>query len=205
MNITVVFPKPCCYDGKGLETKRIYRLQIMKYLNMAKDAGCKFEYFLEDKLARDFLREACITDAKIVTCLSKSDITFFKSYASLVDLEDYVYSEFDSTENYAGDVEKKYTVPLTMLREDRDAYIAKRVETFRKRLRTATDAYILSKKSVLMYRTDNGSDRTDPIRGTVNVGDGRLCIEVNIFSNMAVSYYGGTFIQEEYLPMILSM
>jgi hypothetical protein len=62
-----------------------------------------------------------------------------------------------------------------------------------------------SKKAVLMFRADNGLDRYTALRETVIQGDGRLCIEVNINSNMAVSYYGGVFIQEEYLPTILAM
>lgn len=205
MKVTVVFPKASCYEGKGLDTQRIYSALIKKYLNMLKDCNCQIEYLLEDKLARDFICEVGIVNPKVVTCISKSDIEFFNNYRDLIDLQPYMYSEFSSVENFAGDVEKKYMVPITLLRENRDAYISKRIETYRKRLRASTDALLLSRKNVFMFRSENGLDRATALRDTIAQGDGRLCIEANINSNMAITYYGGTFMQEEYLPTILSM
>jgi hypothetical protein len=153
----------------------------------------------------DFMKDYTFANARIVTCVSPSDIKFFDNYRDLIDLNSRVYQAYNSTENYAGEFEKQYTVPITLIREDREAYIDKRVEVYRKRLRLATDAMLKSRKAVLMFRADNGLDKATALRDTVVNGDGRLCIEVNINSNMAVTYYGGTFLQEEYLPTILSM
>jgi hypothetical protein len=137
--------------------------------------------------------------------LSSDDIAFFNVYQNRVDLQPYVFRAFESLKNYSGCSDKKFTVPITLLKEDREAYINKRIEAYHKRLRSDTDCMLKSKKAVLMFRADNGLDRYTALRETVIQGDGRLCIEVNINSNMAVSYYGGVFIQEEYLPTILAM
>jgi hypothetical protein len=205
MKITVVFPKASCYYGKSLDTQRIYSALFKKYLDMLAECNCQVEYLLEDDLAMDFMKDYTFANARIVTCVSPSDIKFFDNYRDLIDLNSRVYQAYNSTENYAGEFEKQYTVPITLIREDREAYIDKRVEVYRKRLRLATDAMLKSRKAVLMFRADNGLDKATALRDTVVNGDGRLCIEVNINSNMAVTYYGGTFLQEEYLPTILSM
>lgn len=205
MRLTIIFPKEQAYINKPLDVQRIYRNIFMKYLTLAKDSGCTVEYFLEDSLARKFVKEFGIENTKIITAVSGSDVSFFKMYSDLISLPDYVYSEFSNVENVAGTVEKDYTVPINLVREDRELYIKKRVDVFRKRLRVATDAYLKASKNVLMFRMDNNLDRVTPIRDTVLVGDGRLCIEVNVETGLGVSYYGGTFIPEEYISTIMTM
>lgn len=205
MNITVVFPKASCYYGKGLDTQRIYHGIFQRYIYMLKEAGCSFEYFLEDTLARDFLTKYGINDAKVISCLSKSDVDFFNNFRDLVDLPQYVYSEFQFVDNYAGDVEQKFMVPINLVREDKQQYINKRVEMYRKRIRTATESYLVNKKNVLMFRANNVMDRVPSLKDSIYVGDGKLRVEVDLNSKMAIVYYGGTYLQEEYLPTILSI
>jgi hypothetical protein len=205
MKVTVVFPKASCYDGKSLDTQRIYGDVFRKYLNMLSECNCSVEYMLEDKLAGDFLKDFKFKDSKVITCVSQSDIKFFNDYRDLVDLQPNVYQEYFNAENNSGVVEKQYTVPINLIRENREEYIRKRVEVYRKRRRVASDILLRSRKAVLMFRADNGTDWVSALRSTIADGDGRLCIEVNINSNGAIAYYGGAYLQEDYLPTVLSM
>lgn len=205
MKVTIVFPKATSYYGKGLDTQRIYDSTIKKYLGILKDACCPIEYFIEDKLAVDFCNAAGFDQVNILTCISPSDISFFSNYKDLIELDDAVYTEYDKVSKQHGDYEKKMTVPITLIREDREQYIQKRVDCFRKRTKAALDDYLKRSKAVLMFRFDNGSDRASSIKDTVYQGDGRLCVEVNLNTNMVLTYYGGTYLTVDNLPTILSL
>ncbi len=200
-----MFPKASSYDGKNLDTQRIYLSVFKKYLGILKDAGCQVEYFLEDKLAMDFIKQFNFDSSRVLTCVSPSDITFFNNYRELIDLEPYVYEEYNDAIKEHGNYEKKKTVPITLLRSDREAYIQKRTDVYRWRTRSALDSYLSKSKASLMFRFDNGSDRASALRETVSQGDGRICIEVNPDSGAVLTYYGGTYLTEDNIPIILSL
>lgn len=207
MDILVVFPKAECYVGKSLDTQRIYRATVKKYVSILDEANCNVECLLEDELGRLLLPEmyhiARLNFNK--TCISENDITFFASMQDYLDLPAEIYQEWHGAECYAYDSAKRYTVPIELIREDRNKFMDKKVDVYRKRLRYATDKFIAAHKNVLMFRMDNGTDRATALRETIVEGDGRLLIEVNLNSNMAVTYYGGVFLPETNIKTIISL
>ena len=206
MNVLVVFPKAECYVGKSIDVKRIYDNTMNKYIAMLKEAKCSIEYLLEDELAGMMLKDyPCELVSKYKTCIAPSDIKFFFNYKDAIKFPSYVYEHYDKCESYTYESEAKYTVPIELVRESKELYMEKKIEACRKRLRYATDKFIKEHKNVLMFRMDNNTDRCTALRDTIVEGDGRLCIEVNLNSNLAVPYYGGVYIPENHLPTILSL
>ena len=205
MTVTIIFPKPQYYFGKDINTQRIYRATFKKYIELLVNANCHIEYFLEDEIAKTLLEELGIKDCTCITCLTQSDISFSEQYPTLFELPEYVRREYSGVKSYTYDVEKKYVVPPSLIREGKDVYLQKRADIARKKLRVATDKYLQGRMAVLQFRANNNVDRTTAIRETIMTGDGRLCIEVSPDSNTCVPYYGGVYIPEDMLPSILSI
>lgn len=205
MKITIIFPKSGCYALKDLNEKRILKERFMKYLAIVKAAGCAVECLLEDTLAHDMLFDANIEPTKIVSCITQSDIGLLQQYDDIEDLEDYVFSSYPTVEHILFDTEKKYTVPLTALKEGKAAYIKRRVQNYRKSYSYCIGRYISECKNILQFRTGNSMDRGCAVSTTSKQGDGRLCVEVNMSNQTTSVYYGGVFIQEDMLPTILSL
>lgn len=205
MVVTIIFPKPQYYFGKDVNTQRIYRATFKKYIELLVKHNCTIEYFLEDEIAKTLLEELNVKDVKCISCLAPSDVLFSKQYPTLFELPEYIHQEYDYVQKFNYDVEQRYMVPHALLRESKEAYLQKRAEIARKRLRIATDRYLSYRSHVLQVRANNNIDRTTPIRDTIEMGDGRLCIEVSPDSNVCTTYYGGVFIPEDMLDSVLSI
>lgn len=205
MMIFVSFPKHQCYDLKDTGLQRTYKDKFIKYLKMLSDAGCDIEILLEDKLAIDMLHIAGITPKRISTCISKSDLDWINQYPEIEDLSDTVFSDYGIANKILYDGDSKFQVPLTVLREGKAEYFRKRSESYRKRYIYVIDRYLTDAQNVLQFRVNGPMDRGHAVSSTTRVGDGRLCIEVGLTSGFTTSYYGGVFVQEETLPMILSL
>lgn len=204
MDFTLVFPKAQCYDNKDDNTQRTYNGVFKKYVKMLHDAGCRFEVQLEDKLACDILREMGINPYRIVTCISPSDIEFLRKYPEIEKLPDSVFVGYTDVEKCTYDMEKKYMVSPTLIKEGKEKFFQKRTEIYRKRQKEALNKILSERTNIMQFRTDTSSDRGNAISSTVKQGDGRLCIEVHL-SGRCTSYYGGVFVTEDVLPTILSL
>lgn len=205
MRLTIMFPKSGCYALKDLSEKRILKDMFTKYLTYVKLANCQVEYLLEDSLARDMLIDAGISNARVVSCVTPADINFLKQYREVEDLEDYIFDSYSGVEHRTYDAERKYSVPLSALKEGKAAYFKKRVQNFRKSYSYSVNKYIAECTNVLQFRTGNSMDRGCAVSTTSKLGDGRLCVEVNVYNKISHIYYGGVFMQEEALPAILSL
>lgn len=205
MLVTVLFPKLTSYVGKGIDTQRTFNDIFKRYIGLLTNANCSIEVLVEDELALMQLKSMGVNSIKYITCIGKSDISFVNSFPGQVNIGMNTLLLHGNAECVAGDVEKKFIVPISLVKEDREAYMSKRTDAFWKRVRLATDNLVSTRKNVLMFRMNNNNDRCIPVRETVSMGDGRLCIEVDMRSGVAISYYGGTYITEDLLPAILSL
>lgn len=205
MKILVVCPKPQFYVSKDMKEQRIHKERFMKYLGLLKEAECQVEIMLEDKLANDMLFDAGITPTRVISCISKSDLSLISSYPDIEQFENYVFDQYDSCEKAVYDAEAKYDVPLTLMKEGKAVYFKARVKAYHKRYQYALNRYVSECTNVMQFRTDNSMDRGSAVRTTVLQGDGRLCIEVNMSNITVQSYYGGVFITEDMLPTILRL
>lgn len=205
MMVFVSFPKAQCYDGKDLGTQRTYKEKFLKYLNLLKDNNVSIEILLEDKLAMDMCAAAGITPAKITTCIAKPDLDWVSKYPEIDDLESYVFSRYDGTQKNLYDSEGKFPVSLALLKEGKAVYFRKRVEAYHKRYNYTLSKMLSERKNVLQFRVANSMDRGVAVSTTASMGDGRLLIEVGITQGFTSTYYGGAFVTEETIPMILSL
>ena len=205
MMVFVSFPKPECYYLKDTGLQRTYRDKFVKYLQMLSEAGCSVEILLEDRLAMDMTRAAGIKPKRISTCITKSDLNWINQYPEIEDLSDTVFSDYSIANKILYDADTKYQVPLTVLKEGKAEYFRKRSESYHKRYKYTINKYLTDATNVLQFRVNGPMDRGLAVTSTARTGDGRLCIEVGLTSGVVSSYYGGVFIQEETLPMILSL
>lgn len=205
MKISVLFPKPQCYELKDLGLQRTYKERFMKYLKMLSDCGCNVEILLEDTLANNMTFDASITPYRVVSCIAPSDIGLIKQYPDIEELNHYVFDSYPSVEHVIYDAEKKFIVPLSVMKEGKAAYYTKRVKSYHKRYAYALGKYIEDCTNIMQFRLGNTLDRGLSACTTARQGDGRLCIEVSMTQGVVTSYYGGVFVTEDTLPMILSL
>lgn len=205
MKVTVIFPKSQYYYGKDINTQRIYRSIFKKYIELLVKCNCTIEYFLEDEIAKNLFEELDIV-TNCVTCLTNSDLSFSEQYPDLFELPSYIRKYYSDVQSFVYDMDTKYVIPPTYIRDKgKEAYLEKRAEIARKKLRTATDRYLSEKNCVMQFRANNNVDRTTAVRETISTGDGRLCIEIAPDANSCVAYYGGVYVPEDLLESILSM
>lgn len=205
MKVLIIFPKPQCYEMKQLSVQRTYREKFMKYIKLLTDNNCTIEVLLEDKLADMMLSMAGIVPDVVSTCLIKSDLDWIEKYPDIESLDPRVFSGYEAANKVLYDSEKKFLVPLDVMKEGKAAYYKARVMSYHSRYKYTINRYVADAMNVLQFRLDGPMDRCQAIRNTVSEGDGRLCIEVGLNTGFVQSYYGGAFLQEEYLPTILSL
>lgn len=202
MKFLVVMPKASSYTNKSDVVQRVYNKAFKKWITYLNDLGCTFEYMLEDSLARDIFKELNIS-ATVISCISNSDIAFFRNKQELVDIPSYVYDEYNTVVDKSGDVEKKYTVPMTLLKTDKDMFMKKRLEVFRKRTREATNDLVRGTKNVLMFNANSATNRCIPLNEQTTQGDGRLLMEFFLEKEFITCYYGGVYLPYDYIPDII--
>lgn len=205
MRVLLLLPKPQCYNLKNLSTQRLYKEKFIKYIKLLVDSGCDIEVLLEDQLAFDMLGSMGLSPALVSTCLTKSDLDWINRYRDIEDFSDRVFGDYNSANKVLYDSESKFIVPLSVMREGHSVYNKERVMSYHKRYKYTIDRYIADSFNVLQFRLDNSMDRGCSVNSTAKQGDGRLCIEVGVNTGFVSSYYGGAFVQEEHLPMILSL
>lgn len=202
MKVLVMFPKASCYINKSFDVQRIYRAYFKEWIKFLIDNGCSIEYMLEDSLAREILKEMNV-DANCVTCICPSDIQFFMTQQGWVDIPDYVYAEYTSAVPKIGDTEKKLSVPFYVLKEGNEVFLNKKSECCKKRIRTATDAYVRESKNVLMFATNAQTNRCTELSEQASMGDGRLLMEFYLEKGFMNCYYGGAYLPQEYLTTVI--
>lgn len=205
MVVSVVFPKVSCYDRQDTDTKRIIKNLFKKYLQCLVDNDCTIEYFIEDRLAVDLINEMSIENTKMITAICKSDLIYLQSTMDEDDpIDNFVFLNYDKAICQAYNIEKRFVVDSKLLYTDRELYMKKRLEVYRKRRRTVMNEYVDKAKNILMFRTENILDRCHAVRNGVVQGDGRLCIEVSITEGLTRVYYGGVFVPDDMLPAIIN-
>lgn len=206
MSVLVVFPRPSVYEGKGIDAQRIMRKSIVKYLTMIKDANVKVEYFIEDRLAHNFIKQVGISNVRLLTSVCQKDSTVINKYPLLYDNlpEDYG-TLYNLAEYVAIGFDSLYIPDFELMLTDMKSYQSKEVDGYYRRVKEGMQDYINKSMTVFNFRADNNSDRCKKLQDTVVIGDGRLCVDVSLNSNLTTVYYGGVYITEDNIPVILSL
>lgn len=205
MNVLVIFPKPQCYDLKDTGVQRTYRQKFIQYLEMLVSNGCGIDVLLEDKLANSMMASIGQKPRNLFTCISKSDLDWVEKYPDTDQLNADVFNMYNKARPMLFDSESKFTVSLTVMKEGKAAYFNKRVKAYHNRYKYTIDKLVSTQKNIMQFRVGNSMDRGIAVKSTVAQGDGRLCIEIGINEGYVASYYGGVFIEENTLPMILTL
>lgn len=205
MRMLVLFPKQQCYAYKDLATQRSLDERFNKYLKILVDANVKLETLLEDQLAYDILSKNGISDVDSVTCITRNDLEWISKYPEIEELSQRVFAEHGNARPAVYDADKKYEVPLSVIKEGRSVYYKARVDAYHKKYKYAINKYVKQSLGVLQFLSAPNLNRCKPISDSCSEGDGRLCIEVNLNNGLTNIYYGGIRINEEYLPTLLGL
>ena len=203
--LTLLFPKETSLSGKSLDTQRTYRDIYKKYISMIVEAGCEFEVMIEDTLAHKILNELGVQPSRYITCICPSDYEFSVSFPDVSKIDSVTLSMYGRAECMSKEFEKKIPVPPDLIRKGREEYMNQRADILRKRVRAATDNLVSTRDCVFMFRMNNNNDRCMAVRDTISLGDGRLCVEIDMNSGLPIAYYGGTYIDGDVLPTVLRL
>lgn len=204
MEITVLFPKASAYDGKSTDVQRTMREVIKKFLNIFIEADCCLRYVLEDKLANDFIQELQYTNTKIVSAINNIDYHYLINNEDKDDpIQPIVFELYSSVDNVAGDIDKHLRPDIRLAVQDSVQYEIQRASYYKKRRRHILDNLVSTSHNVLMFTINDNLDRCMHPSNTVSIGDGRLCVQVDLMTGIPVSYYGGVYIPEDVISDIL--
>ena len=204
MEITVLFPKASAYDGKPTDEQRTIRECVRKFLNIFTEADCCIRYILEDKLANDFIRGMQYDNTKTVSAINNIDHRYLMANEDKDDPIQPVFFElYDSVENVAGDIDKHLMPDIRLAVQDGVQYEIQRASCYKKRRRHILDNLVSTSRNVLMFTINDNLDRCKHPSSTISMGDGRLCVQVDLSTGIPVCYYGGVYIPEDVISGIL--
>lgn len=210
-NVFVSFPKANSFYGKSIDEQRVHYEVYKEWLDMLHSIGCNVEYLYEDTLAKDMVSKYEFTTI-VKTAFSKSDIQFIlvnknKNIFS-EDIIEYVnegvMDELLDAESCNINIGDKFKVPYSLIKQDKNMYLKKKIESIGKKYKYILDSYIKDKRYVLQFRTNCNTDRGKAVSSTIEESDGRLLIEVNVNDGSSKVYYGGVSLDKEHIPLILS-
>lgn len=204
MRVTVIFPKWQSYSGKGLDEQRAMNEIYRRYLDMLVNSNCDLEIILEDVQAVEIFKLLGYQYKRIVTCLNTPDLLFLTKQNNCDAYPDFVFDMHDSADQCDYGSAQQGHIDLGLIHEDKEKYMAKRIYVYRKRLRYAMDHHMMESKATLVFRLNNANDRVSHVGDLIRVGDGKLYMEVDMTTGSVVSYYGGVYVTEDMLPVILS-
>ena len=205
MQMLMISPKVQFYSGKGVNSQRTYRSYYKKYLDLLAEHNIQIVCLLEDALTVGILNELEYSNVSYVTCISKQDMEFFMKYPEYYELPTYFSEMYEKASERLYGFDKKYQVPPTLMREGKEVYFKARTDSAKKRISKARDMLIEQTKNIIQFRADSNMDNIRPLRESVELGDGKLCIEVALSSGTCVSYYGGSYIPDDIIPSILDL
>lgn len=206
MKVFVLFPKASCYDRKDTETQRRLSSIFMDYIKRLMDANTKIIYLLEDKIARDIIQRTGYTNVECITAIPMYDLQYLMNNPDDDDpIEDYVFHNYPNTKCVAGDIGKKYDVDIKLMLTDKEQYMIKRKDCYKKRRREIIDTLVSQYYNVMLFRANTNLDRCADATENIKQGDGKLVMQVDINFGNIIIYYGGIYIQEDMLPSILSL
>lgn len=201
----IIFPKIMFYTGKNSDEQRSYERIIKSNLDIVYNAGFKAQILLEDEYARTALARYDNFPVDIKTCICPTDCNFINQYPEVEELDNQFFEKYSFTDKICYNVEKDYTVPMTLLKQGKEVYFKKRCDIYRKRYKKAIDTLISRSSYVMQFLINSKCNRGVPVSTTISQGDGRLCIEVHLDSGLFVGYYGGMHIDEDMLKTILTL
>lgn len=206
-DITVIFPKVAAYNYKSLDYKREVRKTILASLEIVKESGCGVRYFIEDKLAHDFIQESGITRVQKLTGLSNEDLTYLTTNVDEDDPLDESYNSLTGPGviNLSGIITDIPNVDFMLRITNPAEYTNQLGKNYKKRRRKLLDKIVELHSIVLNYRTGDVNDRCKSPISTAKFSDGRLLIEVDIKTGTTAVYFGGVFVPSDALPDILKL
>lgn len=204
MEITVIFPKASAYDGKSTDTQRTMRACINKYISMFTEAGCCLRYVLEDKLANDFIGQTGYDKTKVISAINKVDYHYLLSNEDKDDpIQPVVFELYSTVENVSEDIGKGLMPDIKLMVQDRAQYDIQRALFYKNRRRRVLNHLVDKSRNILMFTINNNLDRCHHPSTSMSMGDGRLCIQVDLATGIPVCYYGGVYVPEDFVGNIL--
>lgn len=196
----VVFPKYDSYSLKDLQTRQMMSQIYNSWITRVKEAlKLPFSGFAEDV----FLRTLDVTnDYYYVT--GNADFTFITNNMRDYFSRDYVY------------VGERKLIPSSIIDEnvkrikppdrrkcfDSEEYKTRRGNTVHQRVRQSCNDY-LKTQNLILYFNAKGNSFCNSIKNDLQMGDGIIYIEVDLYSGRADITYSGININESELFTIL--
>ena len=162
--VLVVCPKLTNNQNKSLDTLRVYSNIISEFISVFKDNGFEFEAFAEDEFFNEFVTKYISASiVRRVTSYRQSDLDYARRAINCESIQDCAYEYFECSDKLTHREKESYSVPLTLLKSDKEAYYAQRNKMLKKRHDSIHDDYLSNSSCVLQFRTNNKNDRGIPI------------------------------------------
>lgn len=200
----VIFPKESFYRDKPVEFQRIVADRVKQYLDMLSRNNVTITCLLEDCMAHEFLKDYKGT-YKVITAITKPDYVFIMQYPDKFDIPKVVLDHYDGVQPFNCSAEKQYVVDDNLMFTDLQKYMEKSVDAVRKRHRYAINKLIEWNKAVLVFDGNHQTNMCSLPSSSIELGDGRLCIEVKLNGNSTLVYYGGVYVPEDQLETIIKI
>ena len=210
MRLTVLTPRVLLDESKlSTDEARSKKAIIDKWFDIIAESNAQVEYLLEDEFMREYVKTRSLENPIISTQLKEEDIVFRKAIKNTeLSMYSYVSDETLSLwdKRFVRKVNLKRSVPIPVLRQfkDKDTWLQARSDYAVKLHRLRLTEYLRNQEAVLIFRAIR-DNMCPSLKDDVRIGDGRLYIEVDLTNGVASTYYGGQWIQPEYVKTILNL
>lgn len=196
----VVCPKESSYALKDMQTRDLMKEIFSKWISAIREVGCPCIYgFAEDVLFREW-------DTEHKSLYVTGDADFKLIVSNLVEYfgSDYAFVSDRETiqEAIVMSSIRKVKPPDRRKCFDADEYWTKRYNTIHQRIRFACNTFLESEPFVLYFNAKGGTFCNSVISGS-ELGDGKIRIDVDLYSGRTEIKYSGININESELFTIL--
>ena len=210
MRLTVLSPRRLLDEDKlSSDASRNMKEVFDKWFDVFFNTGVTIEYFIEDDFSREYLKSKGYEKVIASSQLHEEDIAFRKSVSdsslSITSLiSEKTLKEWDK--RYVRESLEKRKIPIPILRQyrSRDEWIAARSDYSVKMQRMRLTEYIKTVEAVAVFRAPS-NNMCPSLKDEVKVGDGRLYLEIDITTGIASAYYGGCWVEADFVKTILSL
>jgi hypothetical protein len=195
-------PKQQSIMLKDFDTQRIIKSNIKNNLSRFLDRNVKFEIFVEDTVAVEYLKECGGTPTRMYSVFDSFDLKFINSGQVNDEVKDFT-NPYDVDVLYVGDRTKFKPPTIDILAENVDKYNKMCVDFIKNKRRDVFSLMIGKARAVLMFTDTDLNNRGVKATDTAMPGDGRLCMCCDIYSGNITVYYGGFYVDRSFLPVIV--
>lgn len=198
----VVLPKASCYSYKDVELQQAIKSNVNKWLQVISNLNEPIPIIA---YAEDTLQDKLGVTKDVRYVLGESDVLFVRNNMADQFPESYDYGVSDDKRINAEIIKSaidKVKAPDRRKCFDTLEWKTKRANTVLQRIRYACNEH-MKKQMFVLFFTAKGNNFCNSTIGEVVVGDGRIIVDVDVYTGKAEIKYSGIPISESELLTIL--